>query len=511
VQTIRSRTDCIEGGTNEFMFYKRLDENHEVHNCIDSLKENNSTYKSDSEILNYANKFYSDLYTSTQPCPQDIVKYLSDVNVFNILSDEDKKECEGLVNIDECEKVIKFMKLNKSPGLDGLPVEFYQIFWDEIKYILIDMYNESFIRCKLPESLSCAVMSLIFKKGDQQLISNYRPISLTNTDYRIIAFVLAQRMQGVIGSSVSPDQSAYIHDRFIGTNVRIVEDIIDHYNTSNKEGILMFLDLKKAFDTLEWDFMFQVLKLYNFGDDFIKWIKTLYYKPKAIIKNNGHFSEDFEIFRGIRQGCPVSSLIFILCVEILASKIKEDKIIKGMTLSSDEDVNKVKIIQYADDGTLFLNNIIEMKKAIKTIETFGKLAGTKLNLDKCEGLWIGLAKQNQQNCNLLNIKWPIEPIKYLGIYIGHDKQKCLKLNWHNKIEKLKETLNKWKHLNLTLFGKVNLIKSLAISKLTHSATCLEIPDNIDKEINNVTYEFIWGNVDKISRKSSICKLKQDRN
>ena len=107
-------------------------------------------------------------------------------------------------------------------------------------------------------------------------------------DYRIIAFVLSQQMQNVISEIVNPNQTAYIRGRFIGTNVRLVEDIIDYFDSCNKEVILMFLDFKKAFDSLEWEFMFEFLKLYNFGDEFIRWIKTLYTKPTACIKNNGH-------------------------------------------------------------------------------------------------------------------------------------------------------------------------------------------------------------------------------
>ncbi len=312
-------------------------------------------------------------------------------------------------------------------------------------------------------------------------------------------------MQDVLDEIIDPNQTAYLKKRFIGTNIRLVEDVIKYFDNLDKGGVLMFLDSHKAFDSLEWNFMFVVLKLYNFGDDFIRWIKTLYCSPIACVKNNGHISNEIDIQRSVRQGCPVSSLIFILCLEVLALKIKACNEIKGIKLDNNKDAN-LKITQYADDGTLFLNDVSEMKKAIRLINEFGKYAGPKLNLEKCEGLWIGNLKSKQLKCKELEIKWSTSPIRYLGIYIGHDKEKCHQLNWKNKITKMKKLLEKWKTLNMSIFAKVNFIKSEAISKLIFSATCLEIPENVEKEINSIIYEFLWGSkIDKINRKSAICK------
>ena len=121
-----------------------------------------------------------------------------------------------------------------------------------------------------------AVLSLIFKKGDEENIENYRPISLTNVDYRILAFTLAQRMQKFIGTMISNDQSAYIKGRYIGTNIRLVSDIIDYFDMMDDSGILLMLDFKKAFDSLEWNFLLRSLQYFNFGPSFIKWIETIY-------------------------------------------------------------------------------------------------------------------------------------------------------------------------------------------------------------------------------------------
>ena len=137
------------------------------------------------------------------------------------------------------------MKRNKSPGLDGICIEFYQVFWPLIGNVLVRVFNQSFETGILPPSQRLAVMTLIHKKDDKNDISNYRPISLTNTDYRILAHILANRLQRVMDKIVSKDQTAYIKHRYIGYNIRLISDVIDYYDMINMSGILLGVDFKK--------------------------------------------------------------------------------------------------------------------------------------------------------------------------------------------------------------------------------------------------------------------------
>ena len=238
------------------------------------------------------------------------------------LSHDENVICEGNITVQECTAALNKMKKNKSPGLDGISTEFYQTFWPLFGKLLVDVFNESYEQGSLSQTQRASVISLIFKKGNTDDISNYRPISLTNVDYRILAFTLAERIQNVIGRLVSSDQSAYIRGRYMGTNIRLVSDIINHCNKNHKTGLIFNLDFTKAFDSIEWNFLYKTLQHFNFGESFIKWIKLLYHEPQASVKNNGYISDCFKMTRGIRQGCPVSALLFILCVEILSIKIK---------------------------------------------------------------------------------------------------------------------------------------------------------------------------------------------
>ena len=240
------------------------------------------------------------------------------------LSDLDQLGCEGEVSFNECELAVKNMRKNKSPGLDGICIEFYQKFWPLLGNLLVDVFNQCYHDGRLTDSQRISVITLIHKKDDKDEIGNYRPISLTNVDYRILAFVLANRLQKVMAKIVNEDQTAYMRGRYMGYNIRLVSDTID-YDILNKSGILLTIDFKKAFDSLEWNFMLKILQTFNFGPSFINWIKTIYNSPEACIKNNGHISEVFQISCGIRQGCPVSALLYVLSVEVLATKIRQSQ------------------------------------------------------------------------------------------------------------------------------------------------------------------------------------------
>ena len=136
----------------------------------------------------------------------------------------------------------------------------------------------------------------------------------------------------------------------MGHNIRLIEDVIDHFDKLQMKGLMFFADFKKAFDSLDWNFMFKTLDFFNFGPSFKHWIKTLYNLPVGKVKNNGHISDEFKISRGIRQGCPVSALIFILSIEMFALKIRQEVDLKGYNFGYPEKPEK--IVQYADDCIL---------------------------------------------------------------------------------------------------------------------------------------------------------------
>ena len=304
-------------------------------------------------------------------------------------------------------------------------------------------------------------------------------------------------MQKVLNSIISEDQTGYIKKRFIGNNVRVIEDIIDYVEKVNIGGVILFLDFQKAFDTVEWKFMMEALNKFNFGKDFINWIKVLYNTPKATIKNNGWLSESFTLNRGIRQGCPVSALLFLLVVEILAIRIKSDPNFKGISIMHKNKLTEYKVRQFADDMSLFLYSPHYIQNTLDIITPFSHVSGLKLNMSKTEALGIGIYKNIEFDTKGLRLA--TTPVRCLGIFIGFNKAECFKLNWENKLKKFQEILDQWRTRELTLLGKVQIIKSLAVSQFTYLITNLPTDDATLNKINKSLYAFLWKKTDRIKR------------
>ena len=391
------------------------------------------------------------------------------------------------------------MAPEKTPGTDGLPCEFYKVFWNDFAEILVNALNHSFETGMLSISQRRGIVKLIPKKdADLKLIKNWRPITLLNCDYKIATKAIASRIKTLLPNLISDDQTGFIKDRFIGENIRLIDSVMKFTASRNIPGLLLFLDFEKAFDTLEWAFIHKTLRYFNFGPSLIKWIKVFYCNIESCILNNGWTSNFFQLSRGVRQGCPLSPYIFILSVEVMAEAIRRRKEIVGIIVNGKE----IKLSQYADDTTLILDGSEQsVKEAVKLLESFGDASGLRLNSSKTEALWIG----SKANCDLKlcpekDFKWPKKKVKALGVWLSTDPDITISQNYKDKLERIKATLGCWKFRRLSLLGKVLILKSLITSQLVYILSPLQSSPEAIKEINSIFYNFLWnGKGDKIKR------------
>jgi len=186
------------------------------------------------------------------------------------------------------------------------------------------------------------------------------------------------------------NQTGFIKDRYIGETVRSIFDIMDLTAKLDIPGFLIFIDFRKAFDSLELNFLQKCLQSFNFGPNFIRWVMTFYKNIQSCVINNGITSNYFTIKRGVRQGDPLSPYLFVVAVEILATAIRQNSTIKGITIGKKE----TKLLQYADDTTAVLSDINSAQTLFKLLDDFKKLSGLEVNPTKTEGMWIGSSREN---------------------------------------------------------------------------------------------------------------------
>ena len=405
-----------------------------------------------------------------------------------------KDRCEGELTEAECKKALETMKSRKTPGNDGLTVDFYRKFWDLIKELLIDSLNMSYNTGKLTCSQRQAVIILLDKGKDRTLLKNWRPISLLNNDYKIASKAIAERLKATLPTIIHKDQVGYIKGRNIVDNIRVVEDIMYYTNKENISGILMAIDFEKAFDSCSWKFLELTLKKFNLGDSFVQWIKTFDNEAMSCVSNNGHTSNYFRLGRGVRQGDPLSPYLFLLVVEVLANVIRQDSNIKGITVSGEH----IKLLQYADDTNGVVADTKSADRFLKDVYTFGIYTGLHLNKDKTEAMWLG--KSRNSNSKPLGISWSKRPMKVLGVYCSYDESECNKLNFETRVNKCKSVLNEWKSRHLTMIGRAQILKTFIVSQFLFIASAIVLPKHYISVINNMMIDFMWrGKKGKLSR------------
>ncbi len=223
---------------------------------------------------------------------------------------------------------------------------------------------------------------------------------------------------------------------------------------------------------------------------------------KVALPNNGHMSAFFKVSKGVRQGCPLSAYIFIIGIEILSRKITSNNNIKGLNLGGKD----IKQTLFADDASFTLDGTEKsFKELISTLDQFATVSGLKLNKAKCTALKIGSLRQNQsQWCNNNVYTWSNDQASTLGIIFTNNKTKLHTLNLMPKIKSFQQCLNRWRKWNLTLIGKITVLKTFAFPKLVYPLTVLENPtDEIIKQINDIMYDFLWdGKPDKNFKKKA---------
>ncbi len=354
----------------------------------------------------------------------------------------------------------------------------------------MESYNYSFRQGYLSCEQKRGVIQLIPKKDkDPTYLKNWRPISLLNVDTKILTHTLAQRFQSVLPEIINNDQNGFIKKRFIGCNIRAIIDVIDYLNREKKEGILAIIDFEKTFDKLNWKFIDKCLETFNFGNGIRHWVQVIYNKIESCVINNGYTSKYFEIANGVRQGDPLSALLFIIGVEILAVNIRANKAITGITINGLE----TKIGLLADDTTLILQDIISLRNALNVVILFYLISGLKINIDKSEILQVGKISIDFTIKKPYQLKWANGDIKSLGIRYFNDVNKINETNLHDKLKEFQNVLNKWSKHQITICGKICIIKNLALPKIIYVTNVLWIPQWFIDEIVLSLDLFLWGN------------------
>lgn len=445
-------------------------------------------------------EFYKNLYTSQGENNRAMHSFLDLLDIPRV-PEGAQINLEGKISKQELLDALTRLPGGKAPGPDGFTIDFFKTFTEKLIDPLLEMFNYAIENNQLPQTLQRALIIVLLKPGkDPRLCGSYRPISLLSTEYKLLTKVIATRLEKIVPHLVNLDQTGFIQNRSSIDNVRRFLNIVHCAKSINDPVLAVSLDAEKAFDRVEWHFLFAVLHKMNLGPNMLNMIKLLYLNPTAMIQTNSDVSPPFSLSRGTRQGCPLSPLLFALAVEPLAIAIRTHPSISGVMIA---DANHV-VSLYADDIVLFLTNLSTTLPALTDLlDIYSGISGYKVNMQKSVALPLNLPAEQIPQENF-PFQWNTQSVTYLGLEIATQLDKTFSLNYDTLLKKAEKDLDRWMQLPISLIGRVNCIKMNLLPRFLYLFQTLpiSIPSNFFKKLEGAISRFIWrGKVPRIKIKT----------
>ena len=467
------------------------------------INAQNVVIKETSEVESEIVNFYKNLYETYDK--SNLVTNNDDSFFDNVtpITDAESTEVVRPVSVEDLAKTLQTCR-DSAPGPDGIPYSYIGALWSTMGPLICEAWNHSLTTGKLCPSHQTSHLRLIPKAGkDPRKLTNWRPITLSNCDHKIVTKTYASRMCEKVSKVIRARQTAYLKGRLINDNIRAILNSVHLANLDDEmiDGLLVSLDAKKAFDSVEHSFIESCLAKFGLTN-FIPIFKTLYKDLRSNILINGKVVDGYMIKRGVKQGDALSCIIFIMCMEPLIANIEANQAIEQIH-SINLDAELPKAYTYADD----LNCVIKKtRRGLQAIfdeySRLTKLAGLELNADKTKIIrFASELKHNRAdfrpatfNVDYLGKNYEIKTVnetKINGIFIQQDEERMRTRNVEHVKQKMDAQLKKWSRRGLTTLGKILIVKTFGVSQAIFLMQSITLGKTHVKQLNDILFKFIW--------------------
>ncbi|RVX23043.1 LINE-1 retrotransposable element ORF2 protein [Vitis vinifera] len=429
------------------------------------------------------------------------------------ISGESAFRLESPFTEEEIFKAIFQMDRDKAPGPDGFTIAVFQDCWEVIKEDLVKVFAEFHRSGIINQSTNASFIVLLPKKSMSRRISDFRPISLITSLYKIIAKVLAGRIRGVLHETIHSTQGAFVQGRQILDAVLIANEIVDEKRRSGEEGVVFKIDFEKAYDHVSWDFLDHVLEMKGFGSRWRKWMSGCLSSVSFAVLVNGNAKRWVKASRGLRQGDPLSPFLFTIVADVLSRmllKAKERNVLEGFKVGRNR--TRVSHLQFVDDTIFFSSSREEDMMTLKNVLlVFGHISGLKVNLDKSNIYGINIEQNHLSRlAEMLDCKASGWPILYLGLPLGGNPKTSG--FWDPVIERISRRLDGWQKAYLSFGGRITLIQSCLTHMPCYFLSLFKIPASVAAKIERMQRDFLWSGVgegkrDHLVNWDVVCKPK----
>lgn len=474
-QTFERLNDKIISGEKLSTFQLADRARRKKNSTITEISHNGRVLRNAAEIEGHVFNYFNQLYTAQNHEPNTNFPSNRTIDI----NCEANNHAMNEITTEEIFFSIQSAAAKKSPGSDGIPKEFYVKAFDIIHRQLNLILNEA-IQGNLPPEFLEGVIVLCKKNSDHSSIKSFRPITLLNCDYKLLARILKARLEKIMINNhvLNENQKCSNNGKNIFEAVLGIKDKIVELNCKRKTGRLISFDLDHAFDRVDQRYLLNVMREIRFNDDLIGLLERIMQNSCSRLLINGHLSQSFPVQRSIRQGDPLSMHLFVIYLHPLIEKLQ--------TICD----NRLElVVAYADDISIIIVDDRKVETIRRTFEDFGVCAGAVLNLNKTIAVNIGINSDGYNNYGWLNVN---DSVKILGITFFNSLKKTIEHNWTEVVRSTSRLMWLYKPRILSLLQKVILLNTFITARLWFVASILSVPNAILARMTSQIGYFIWG-------------------
>jgi hypothetical protein len=503
---LRSRALWLSCGDKNTKYFHKIASYNRIKNHIWEIKNEAGELVSDQKsIKSEVVRYFKHLYR--EPTSSFIADQCKLVELFpKMINEEEAGLLYRPVSLEELKLVLSHCKKERSLGPDGWTTEFFLHFFELVGEDLLAMVEESRSLGSIVGGLNSTFLTLIPKANNPTTFEDFHPISLCNLCYKLISKIIANRIKPFLSKSISSKQMGFLKGRRIQDAIGTAHESIHSIKKKKMQALVLKLDLKKAYDCIHWDFLRLILHKIGFGLNFTNWIMSCLTSSSFVVLLNGEATDFFRSGRGVRQGCPLSPLLFILVMEGLSLLLKNSMAKGEITGIKVARVTRILHLLFVDDVLIMSKaSLGEWREIDKLISFFCRASGLEVNHSKSTVYHAGLSESELiQYKSFLYFSFGdlSNGFRYLGYTLKTGAQRAV--DWAWLVKKVSSRIDLWCNRWLSLGGRYILIKSVLEGQAVFWMSMEALPRSILSTLRKLMFHFLW-NGQQDRKKFHLCR------